>query len=287
MSILTHKKDVSLVSKKSLIIEQAALLFAEHSIESTSIEHITKKCGISKGAFYLHFKSKDDLILQIFDHFFKDIAGRFTAIESGALPATKKLRTYVITFFEVLEDKLPFISMYMRQQRTPNEELFALFTHYNSLIDEATKQLLITVYQQKIEGVTMDILVTLKGLIRGYSEHILLNRAAYNYDQLADTIVERLNIIIEHTTLWFLEDDAISLPPCEAISFELISKEIVTQIENYQDNAFLHESLELLHTELNKQQASPALIAGMLANLQGEPPLQWLSFLIKNYKKSV
>lgn len=281
-----NTKDVIILSKKSLIIEQAALLFAEHSIESTSIEHITKTCGISKGAFYLHFKSKDDLILQIFDHFFKDIAGRFAAIEHGSLPAEKKLRTYVITFFEMLDDKLSFISMYMRQQRTPNEDLFALFTHYNTLIDEATQQLLISVYQQKIKGVTTDVLVTLKGLIRGYSEHILLHRTTYNYELLADTIVERLNTIIEHATLWFLEDDMQSLVLCEVISYELISKEITTQLETFQEDALLVESLQLLQLELEKAKPSQAILKGMLANIKEETSLQWLCFLVTNYLKS-
>ena len=55
--------------KKQLIIENAIQLFAEQGFEATSIQQITDKCGISKGAFYLSFKSKDELIFSLIDYF--------------------------------------------------------------------------------------------------------------------------------------------------------------------------------------------------------------------------
>ena len=55
--------------KKQLIMEKALELFAEKGFESTSVQQITDHCGISKGAFYLSFKSKDELILALIDYF--------------------------------------------------------------------------------------------------------------------------------------------------------------------------------------------------------------------------
>ena len=55
--------------KKQLIMEKALELFAEQGFEATSVQQITEHCGISKGAFYLSFKSKDELILALIDHF--------------------------------------------------------------------------------------------------------------------------------------------------------------------------------------------------------------------------
>ena len=273
-----------LLSKKSLIIEQAALLFAEQAIETTSIEHITKQCGISKGAFYLHFKSKDDLILQIFDYFFKDITARFTVIETSASSPKQKLHAYVVTFFVMLEEKLPFISMYIRQQRTPNEALFDLFTYYNKLIDHATKQLLVAVYGQQLEGRTLDTLVTFKGLMRGYSEHILWHRTAYDYDKLATTIVERLSLIVAQSATPFLQDDALTLAPCEEITVEVISEEITLQLKIYPPQSLIYETLSILQQELQQAKPRKAIIHGMLATIQTEHDLQWLIFLLNNGK---
>ncbi|CAM5212034.1 TetR family transcriptional regulator OS=Ureibacillus acetophenoni OX=614649 GN=SAMN05877842_112105 PE=4 SV=1 [Ureibacillus acetophenoni] len=37
------------------------------------VQQITEHCGISKGAFYLSFKSKDELIIAIIDYFVKNV----------------------------------------------------------------------------------------------------------------------------------------------------------------------------------------------------------------------
>ena len=59
--------------KKQLIMENALELFAENGIEATSIQQITERCGISKGAFYLSFKSKNELVYNLIDYFMSEI----------------------------------------------------------------------------------------------------------------------------------------------------------------------------------------------------------------------
>ncbi|MDS8854874.1 TetR/AcrR family transcriptional regulator, partial [Streptococcus pneumoniae] len=59
------------MSKKQQILESALQLFAENGIEATSVQHITQEAGISKGAFYLSFPSKESLIKEIIDSFMK------------------------------------------------------------------------------------------------------------------------------------------------------------------------------------------------------------------------
>ena len=67
--MLEAGKEVENVAKKQLIMDKALELFAKQGFSATSIQQITDHCGISKGAFYLSFKSKDALILAIIDHF--------------------------------------------------------------------------------------------------------------------------------------------------------------------------------------------------------------------------
>ncbi len=43
-------------------MEKALELFSEQGFEATSVQQITERCGISKGAFYLSFKTKDELV---------------------------------------------------------------------------------------------------------------------------------------------------------------------------------------------------------------------------------
>ncbi|WHH61337.1 TetR/AcrR family transcriptional regulator [Petroclostridium sp. X23] len=47
---------------KGKILKSAEVLFKEHGFDNTSVDSIVKKVGISKGAFYVHFNSKDEII---------------------------------------------------------------------------------------------------------------------------------------------------------------------------------------------------------------------------------
>ncbi|HZD71660.1 MAG TPA: TetR family transcriptional regulator, partial [Actinomycetes bacterium] len=48
------------------IIEIAALAFAEHGYEGVSLNELVKASRVSKGAFYFHFSSKEELALAAF-----------------------------------------------------------------------------------------------------------------------------------------------------------------------------------------------------------------------------
>jgi AcrR family transcriptional regulator len=50
-------------------MDAAQLLFLKNGPDSTSIEQITDGANIAKGTFYLHFASKDDVLLALRDRF--------------------------------------------------------------------------------------------------------------------------------------------------------------------------------------------------------------------------
>ncbi len=51
------------------IIEAALQLFVRNGYHGTSVNDITHKIGLSKGALYAHFSSKGELLLRIIDEF--------------------------------------------------------------------------------------------------------------------------------------------------------------------------------------------------------------------------
>ncbi|MDD4844741.1 MAG: TetR/AcrR family transcriptional regulator [Anaerotignum sp.] len=63
---MQNKKAVSNEKKsaetKAKIIKSAEVLFKEYGFENTSVDSIMKKAGLSKGSFYVHFHSKDEII---------------------------------------------------------------------------------------------------------------------------------------------------------------------------------------------------------------------------------
>jgi AcrR family transcriptional regulator len=51
------------------ILNAALSLFARQGFAHTSMNDIVRESGVSKGGVYWHFKSKDELVLAIFDAF--------------------------------------------------------------------------------------------------------------------------------------------------------------------------------------------------------------------------
>src|SRR3954470_21998521 len=56
------------------LLRAAESVFAEHGLVASKVEHITARAGVSKGAFYLHFESKDDCWRQIIEGFVAKLA---------------------------------------------------------------------------------------------------------------------------------------------------------------------------------------------------------------------
>lgn len=55
---------------KELILRTAFSLFASENFESVSMSRLEKATGLSKGAFYHHFKSKEEIFVQAMDLLF-------------------------------------------------------------------------------------------------------------------------------------------------------------------------------------------------------------------------
>jgi AcrR family transcriptional regulator len=53
------------------ILTQAMKMFLEKGYHGTSIDEITQAAGVTKGALYWHFKSKEDLLKRIVEEFEK------------------------------------------------------------------------------------------------------------------------------------------------------------------------------------------------------------------------
>jgi AcrR family transcriptional regulator len=56
--------------------EKGAKLFEKHGLKKTSVDDLTEAVGISKGAFYLFFESKEELFLEILEELEKDFRAR-------------------------------------------------------------------------------------------------------------------------------------------------------------------------------------------------------------------
>ena len=62
--------DVS-VERKNQILDTAAKVFARHGFHQARMDYIVQESGLSKGAIYWYFKSKDEIITALLERFFE------------------------------------------------------------------------------------------------------------------------------------------------------------------------------------------------------------------------
>lgn len=76
---------------KAHILATALAVFAEKGFARASMNDIVRASGLSKGGVYWHFKSKDELIAAIFDHFFVEQLALLDVMLAGGGTAVTKL----------------------------------------------------------------------------------------------------------------------------------------------------------------------------------------------------
>ena len=78
--------------------------FLAKGVAATSLEDITSGAGVSKGLFYLYFRSKEDLVLALQDQFSTEFAGRILAAAAAEPDWGAKLDACVQVSFDFYRD---------------------------------------------------------------------------------------------------------------------------------------------------------------------------------------
>jgi AcrR family transcriptional regulator len=109
---MTPKADVS-EQRKNQIIEAAILVFTRLGFHKARMDDIVAETGLSKGALYWYFKSKEELIISILDRVFGAELEQMEAFSDPALPARQCLLNFMdffITDLRSMQRLMPIIS---------------------------------------------------------------------------------------------------------------------------------------------------------------------------------
>ncbi|HEX2968202.1 MAG TPA: TetR/AcrR family transcriptional regulator [Bacteroidales bacterium] len=99
--------------KRSLIMETALEHFAGEGYHKTTITHLAKHAGISKGLMYNYFESKEALLSAIIDKSMSEIAEYFDPDKDGIL-TEDEFELFVRRYFKVIRDKVKFWRLYFQ-----------------------------------------------------------------------------------------------------------------------------------------------------------------------------
>jgi AcrR family transcriptional regulator len=99
-------------SVRERLVDVACRLFAEKGFEGTSVQDVVAAAGVTKGAMYHYFSSKDDLLYEIYGRVLRMQTERLEKFAAEESPVEERVRAaatdVVITTIENLESTTIF-----------------------------------------------------------------------------------------------------------------------------------------------------------------------------------
>lgn len=277
--------------RKIKMLEIALALFAKKGYHATSIQEITEAWGISKGAFYNNFSSKEELMLSIMKHYTVLAFKQMQNVTKGG-SEKEDLVEQIRIQFSIIESHKEYIRVHMTEQPMQMPEEIRRFA-YETRVKTFQWYLkrLLQVFGPKIEPYALDCVVLLQGMIQGYMSLIIIDQKPLLIEKIARFLVNRLESIVNQ-----LGVDAPLLTKDMMENYFFVSDESelegvqhrIVQLRNELHGHF-PEVLDTLEAEFAGGSPREYMVEGLLLYLEkrgldgGKSTLKELQDHVKNY----
>jgi TetR/AcrR family transcriptional regulator, transcriptional repressor for nem operon len=107
---------------RARIMKSAAKLIVERGYSGTTLDEILVKTGVTKGAFFYHFKSKDELARRLIEHFAQQLEDYFEELFRRADDTTDDPLESIMYVLRKFED-------FLSARAQPLRCMFASYAH--------------------------------------------------------------------------------------------------------------------------------------------------------------
>jgi len=142
---MSPRPDVS-EERKTQILTAATKVFTKRGFSGARMDDIVAESGLSKGAIYWYFDSKESIIIRILDQFFNWETAHLRELLEEEVSAQKKLEIFVETTIKDLEKIKPlmpilfdFWSLSVRK-KTVNQAIKRYYQNFLDLIEPIIQQ---------------------------------------------------------------------------------------------------------------------------------------------------
>jgi len=91
--------------KRERILAAAERVFARRGFFASRVSEIAKDAGVADGTIYLYFKSKDDLLISLFENRMKQVNETLRAAIATESTALAQLRAFIKTYLQLIHDE--------------------------------------------------------------------------------------------------------------------------------------------------------------------------------------
>ena len=275
------------MDKKTKILTCAKKLFLEQGYKSTSIQTIANESGISKGAVYLYFNSKDEILLAIFRMLEEAVWQKVAEINSDPdLSPREKFRQQIVTFYNDILENLQFNQMMLNESGVELSEAFYNYAReYRYKLQNAQEQSLLNIYGESVRPWISDLVISINGIMQEFDASILLDSLELQSEQLADFVCNVADSIVDGLLKTkpgpIFDDETRKIRSDFLIEIEnQKQKELRKQFEAITESALeiqldseqkevVDETLNLLKDAVLSREINKVLVKALLTNLAG------------------
>ncbi len=99
------KRELQKQSTKNKIFKNAMLLFTKNGFDNVTIDQICEKSNIAKGTFYVHYKTKSDILVEKYSMLDNSYKEKFEEICKLNISSPEKLKMYLNEIFIIIKEK--------------------------------------------------------------------------------------------------------------------------------------------------------------------------------------
>ncbi len=145
VSQMAAKKDIE-ETRRGQILDAAEKVFAQRGIDKARMDDIVQESGLSKGALYWYFKSKDALIRALLDRVFITEMSQVANLDQAEGPASDRIRNFVayaVQEYKRFEKLMPlayeFVALAARSKAV-RETIVGYFERYTDMLTQVIQQ---------------------------------------------------------------------------------------------------------------------------------------------------
>lgn len=142
---MSPRQDVS-EERKSQILAAATKVFSERGFADARMDDIVAESGLSKGALYWYFDSKDAIIISILDHIFDYETSHVRKLVEKEDSAGKKLQVLIETTIQDLKKMKPLMPIFFdfwslsTRNKTINQAIQRYYQSFFDMIEPIIEQ---------------------------------------------------------------------------------------------------------------------------------------------------
>ena len=99
-----HVRESQRQDKRARILDAAVRVFADRGFFNATVAEIARAAGVADGTIYLYFKSKDDLLISLFEDRMDSVNAQLRETLSRPGTALDRLRQVVALHFQLVEE---------------------------------------------------------------------------------------------------------------------------------------------------------------------------------------